>query len=488
MSSARARAAGWPPGPWWIALAAAALIGIEMGARAFATNDEARFPLLAQDILTRGDWLWPRLNGAGYYNKPPLLAWLIALVSWPVGQVTQWTAVLPSAGAAVATVLLVYAIGRDLFDGETGRVAALLAMTTQGLFFHAHLAMPDALMTCLITASVWMLVQTVRERPGPWWIGFYGLAGAAFWAKGPAGLMPVAVGLAYALATRSRRRWSLRLVPGLALVGSLVALWWILGAISDSRAVAQAVVIDQLGWYRPHGSALVLLAAPLRNLAVALFPWVLLVPLAIPAALMAGRSGEASGRVSLPLVWLGVAVALVALSHEQRLRYYLPAVPPMAVLLGWWLGSWFGGWLSGGVAKPDLSRVAAIQVFRALPLLWLGAMVAFAVGYHWEVTRHNAAGDYVRLAAEVKPLLAQAPAVVTWGIPELPLAFYLGRPVTRVDSEVELRAALDRGPRAVVVASETNWARRHAVGATPTPAPEPAERPGVVLVRRGAKR
>jgi hypothetical protein len=80
--------------------------------------------------------------------------------------------------------------------------------------------------------------------------------------------------------------------------------------------------------------------------------------------------------------------------------------------------------------------------------------------------------------------LADTPAVVAWGIPELPLAFYLGRPVTGVRSEAQLRAALEREPRAVVVASESNWTRRRAVEG----APAPAETPRVVLVRRDARR
>jgi 4-amino-4-deoxy-L-arabinose transferase-like glycosyltransferase len=460
------------------------LIGIEIGARVFTTNDQARFPLLAQDILTRGDWLWPRLNGASYYNKPPLLAWLIALASWPVGRVTEWTAVLPSAVAVVATVLLTYALARDLFDPETGRFAALLAMTTQGLFFSAYLAMPDALMTCFITAGVWMLVRMTREPARPWWIGFYGCAGIAFWAKGPAGLLPLAVGLVYGLATRSRRRWSLRLGPGLVIVGGLVALWWLLGATADRRAATQAVLVDQLDWYRPRGDALVLLTAPLRNMAVALFPWGLLAPLAIPPAVIACREDESRRRVLLPLVWLAVTVALVALSHEQRLRYYVPVVPPMSVVLGWWLGSWLGGWVAGGPAKPELSRAAALGVWRVLPVAWIVAVLAFALGYHWEVARHNARGNSAELAGQVRPLLGDAPAVVAWGIPELPLAFYLGRPVRRVDSESELRAVLERGPRAVVVTSEANWARRHAMEATPAP----LEPPRVVLVHRDARR
>jgi 4-amino-4-deoxy-L-arabinose transferase-like glycosyltransferase len=478
---------GWPPGPGWIALAAAGLIGLELGARAFTTNDLARFPLLAQDILARGDWLWPRLNGAGYFNKPPLLAWLIALVSWPVGRVTEWTAVLPSAAAVVATVLLTYALARDLFDPETGRFAALLAMTTQGLFFSAHVAMPDALMTCFITASVWMLVRMTLEPARRWWIGFYGCAGLAFWAKGPAGLLPLVVGLVYGLATRSRRRWSLHLGPGLAMVGGLVALWWLLGATADRQATTQAVLVDQLDWYRPRGRAVVLLTAPLRNMAVALFPWGFLAPLAILPAVIACREGEPRRRVLLPLVWLAVTVALVALSHEQRLRYYVPVAPPMAVVLGWWLGSWLAGWMTGGTAKPDLSRVAAIGVWRVLPVVWIVVVLVFALGYHWEVTRHNARSS-AEIARRVGPLLSEAPAVVAWGIPELPLAFYLGRPVTGVRSEAQLRAVLERGPRAVVVASETRWAHRHAVETTPKTAPEPGEPLRVVLVRRDSRR
>ena len=185
----------------------------------------------------------------------------------------------------------------------------------------------------------------------------------------------------------------------------------------------------------------------------------------------------------LPLVWLAVTVALVALSHEQRLRYYVPVVPPMAVVVGWWLGSWLDGWMTGGAARPELSRVAAVGVWRALPVVWIVAILALALGYHWEVTRHNAA-SVAPVASRVRPLLADTPAVVAWGIPQLPLAFYLGRPVTGVRTEAQLRAALERDPRAVVVASDRNWARRRAVEA----APAPAEPPRVVLVRREARR
>ena len=182
----------------------------------------------------------------------------------------------------------------------------------------------------------------------------------------------------------------------------------------------------------------------------------------------------------LPLVWLAVTVSLVALSHEQRLRYYVPVIPPMAVVTGWWLGSWLDGWATGAAARPDLSRVAAVAVWRVLPIVWVVTILALALGYHWEVTGHNAA-SVAPIVSRARPLLAEAPTVVVWGIPPLPLAFYLGRPVIGVRSEEQLRAALERYPGAVVIASESNWARRRTVEARP-------ESPRVVLVRRGARR
>src|SRR5581483_225707 len=133
-----------------------------------------------------------------YHNKPLLLAWLIALASWPFGEVSQATAAVPSAAAAVAAALALGACGRELFGTDAGRYAALVAVTTQGFFLHARLPLPDMLMTAFMIGAVWMLWRALRRGAGRAWAGFYGLTAGAFWAKGPAGLLPLAVALAWA--------------------------------------------------------------------------------------------------------------------------------------------------------------------------------------------------------------------------------------------------------------------------------------------------
>src|SRR5262252_6011064 len=120
-------------------------------------------------MLARGAWFFPSLNGVVYHSKPLLQAWLIALCSRPVGHVTQLTAVLPSALAGIATILVVFAIGRSMFGAEAGRFAALVAMTTQGWFLHVRLPMPDMLLTLCLTASLLMFWRMVEAQPGPNW-------------------------------------------------------------------------------------------------------------------------------------------------------------------------------------------------------------------------------------------------------------------------------------------------------------------------------
>src|SRR5262249_11366894 len=82
--------------------------------------------LVAAEMLRSGDWVVPRLYGRPLLTKPPGMSVAIAAVSWPFGEVREWTARLPSAVAATALVLFfAQAFGRTL-----GRGAALVAGLT----------------------------------------------------------------------------------------------------------------------------------------------------------------------------------------------------------------------------------------------------------------------------------------------------------------------------------------------------------------------
>src|SRR5690242_18682535 len=60
---------------------AAALILPWLGQRVISTSHEARFAVLAQDMLSRGAWFDARVGGEVYRNKPPLFPWSVAALS-----------------------------------------------------------------------------------------------------------------------------------------------------------------------------------------------------------------------------------------------------------------------------------------------------------------------------------------------------------------------------------------------------------------------
>jgi 4-amino-4-deoxy-L-arabinose transferase-like glycosyltransferase len=489
----------------WIALAATALATVDLGRRILATNDEARFALLSQDMLNRGAWFFPQLNGLVYHAKPLLQAWLIVLCSWPVGQVTQLTAVLPSALAGIGTVLVVYALGRDMLGTRAGCFAALVVITTQGWFLHARLPMPDMLLTFFMTASLAMLWPMVRGRPGYHWLGFYGSVALAFWAKGPAGLIPLVALLVYAIVSRPGPRWRDLHVPvGLSLVALLIALWWVPQWFFDTSALRQVVVTDEFGWYLPRALKLSLLTGPFQHAIGVLFPWVLTLPLAIwqAARLLRGRGVDREAVLCL-LVWSVVVFGSVAISGQQRFRYYVPVVPSASLLIGWWCADAMARrraavpipWRVYGAAVGAAVLVAAVAfAFRsswaraarlALPqsalevavmggglLLMLGALSyglrsevlgrAFAVAwlgsilwvggwYHWELERRNAEYDYPRVHAQAERLLPSTPVVAAWGVYELPFSFYFHRPVVSVSTSSDLRRVMGQHPQSSAV-------------------------------------
>src|ERR1700730_3860434 len=191
------------PDRGWVVLMAlsAALLFSDFGAHVLSTNDETRFPLMARDILARGDWLFPEINGAPMLNKPPLHAWLIALAAWPTGAVTQRTAALPSLLAALALVAGTCWVGRRTFDAQVGLIAGLIAVTTAGVFSLARSPVPDMTLSCAMVAAMMAFVAAELEsRPGAL-IAFYVLVGIAFWSKGPVGLLLLVVAALHEMAT-----------------------------------------------------------------------------------------------------------------------------------------------------------------------------------------------------------------------------------------------------------------------------------------------
>ena len=63
----------------WLALALLVIVGTGLGIRDPWPADEPRFAALARDMALSHEWLFPRVGGDLYQDKPPLFFWLLAV-------------------------------------------------------------------------------------------------------------------------------------------------------------------------------------------------------------------------------------------------------------------------------------------------------------------------------------------------------------------------------------------------------------------------
>jgi 4-amino-4-deoxy-L-arabinose transferase-like glycosyltransferase len=274
--------------PWGsvvvLMMLSAVLLFFDFGARVFTTNDETRFPMMARDVLARGHWLLPEINGVPMLNKPPLHAWLIAITAWPTGAVTQRTAVLPSLLAALGVVAGTYGIGRRLFGESVGFSAGLIVLTTAGVFSLARSPLPDMTLSLALLAALGAFVTFEFDGHRGALVALYAVVGVAFWIKGPAGLLPLAVALWYEIATYGRSG-AARLGSwiGLPVLALLVAPWWALAIHSgQSGFVNDVLVNDYLRTYFLEGGwDFIRVSEPFQLAFTNLLPWSIVLPLAL---------------------------------------------------------------------------------------------------------------------------------------------------------------------------------------------------------------
>src|SRR5581483_6865743 len=129
--------------------------------------------IIAQDILRTGNWIVPTLYGQPLLTKPPGLYAAIALVSWPFGEVREWTARLPSALAATATVLLFpWHFGRQL-GRRAGLIAGLVLPLSLMWLDKVPTAEIDMLQTFWVSAAIIFFLQAleIEEESGQWTVG-----------------------------------------------------------------------------------------------------------------------------------------------------------------------------------------------------------------------------------------------------------------------------------------------------------------------------
>ena len=173
--------------------------------------DEGRYAQIPREMLDRGEWVVPTLQGEPYLDKPPLTYWLVAL-SYRAFGVSPAAARLVPALCVHLTILVVYLLGRRSLGERAAFWAAVLLSVAPGFVGVARLLLLDGLLVLCVTTSVacgFEAVRTGQLKLG-WWLASAAASGLGFLTKGPISEVLLFVPLwAFAYLADARRvvRW-----------------------------------------------------------------------------------------------------------------------------------------------------------------------------------------------------------------------------------------------------------------------------------------
>ncbi len=298
----------------------------------------------AQEMAVHGDWITPHVDGVRYLTVSPLLTWSTA-ASFKLFGVADWSARLPLALYALALFILTLSLGSRLFlTPVAGFYAALILLTSEGIFLFAHLLYPQILATLWLTLAMYFFWRSLHHAHASVLtaVGFAVACALGVLSQGLAGVVvPVVIVFLFLAITRNLPHL-LHWHPAIGVVVFLLI------------TVPWHVAVHRANAFQPH-----LIAAPGPHNAPLLLVWAFLLLWIMPwcffsvAALfrlparMAPHSKhmDPSHQARLLLVlWLAIVALWVVFTKRQEFSV-LPALPALA-LLG-------AGWLAADEAAPS---------------------------------------------------------------------------------------------------------------------------------------
>jgi 4-amino-4-deoxy-L-arabinose transferase-like glycosyltransferase len=304
--------------------------------------DEGRYAEIPREMLLRGEWIVPYLQGEPYLDKPPMLYWLVGL-SYRLFGVEVWAARLVTALAVHGCVLLTYSFGRRCLGARGAICGALLLMLAPGFVSIGRLLVMDSLLTLWVTLSLFSGFEALR---GPrlrwgWWLLAAAGCGLGILTKGPVAVLLFAPPLwAYRRLSGASCRIPWPAVLVFAVLGLCLVLPWYVAICLRLPGFARYFLwqhnvvrfVAPFDHQRPvwfYGPILLLGLIPGTFLAIPFLRYLL-----STRPEVARERGPELGFVLLAGVW---CVLFFSLAGSKLPTYIMPAFPVLALALGYYL-------------------------------------------------------------------------------------------------------------------------------------------------------
>ena len=369
-----------------IALVAVTMLFANLGGYPLWEPDEARHAEIAREMAAHDSWLLPTLYGRPYHDKPVMYYWLTA-AGYRVWGPDTVAARGVSALGALLTVAAVFWWALAVWGMEAAALSALTLVTTLEFLVLGRFGDLNMLLTLFVTVGV-LGAHRWEHRDGRW-CGLVAAAGAAGLGALTKGLVaPVLIGgvaLAY-LASRGRLRllrWREVLLAAVVFV-AVVAPWYVAAGMRSPAYLRDFFLQHHLrrfaGGVRLHPEPFYF---TIVATALCFLPWTLF----LPAALHRALRGDRDEATVFCATWAGTIVLLFSLPRGKLATYVLPAMPPLALLVGSY-------WSRLARAAPDVRELGLLRLGLGVVAILAIAAPPIAIG----VTAYLEGGRWLPIA------------------------------------------------------------------------------------------
>ncbi len=321
-----------------LVLLCAALFLPGLGNYPLLDPDEGRNAQVAAEMVDKGHWLPPTLEGRVRYQKPPLYYWLVAGSFMALGK-REASARLPSALAAILGSMVVFLLGARLWGREKGILAALISSTSLIYVVYSHIVIFDMVLTFFILATLFWAWKGLEEgKKRDWALASVAMA-LAFLTKGPVGIIIPGMALLPLLLYKafvSREPVSL---PILLVAGVFILIAAPPFVAAELRHPGYCYQFfwkeNVLRYFTPIFKRNAPFYYYLVVIVLGLMPWTFFLPRIFQKAV---RLWEMYPHRTIFLVsWIALPTLFFSLAKSKMPHYILPTFPAWALLLA---GTW----------------------------------------------------------------------------------------------------------------------------------------------------
>ncbi len=221
--------------------------------------DEINFAESAREMLISGDFLDVQINFIAFWEKPPLFIWM-QVASMKIFGINEFAARFPNAVCGIATLLILYHVGKKRFNRKFGLIWVLVYISSILPFFYFKSGIIDPWFNFFIFLSIHFFIKYVytAEVRTRWWIAALSglLLGLAVLTKGPVAILLFGITILVFLIIK-RFKFSFSTMHLVLFTFALIlsgGFWFLLQIITGNSDVILKFITYQIELFQTKGA------------------------------------------------------------------------------------------------------------------------------------------------------------------------------------------------------------------------------------------